>query len=116
MLFVRNAVLLCLLATLTGCSQSRETANAPTGATGVCFRRLQWWDAGKLQGRSEALVVRSSSDVAADMRRLAMMEFAVSKMPDLVTNTWLNGWLTDDESDLTRGPSCAGLPVPPKDR
>lgn len=54
--------------------------------------------------------------MATDMRRLQQMELAVSKMPDLVTNTWFSRWLGDAGADFADEQICAGLPGAPKAR
>ena len=112
----RATFLSCLLLTIAACSHPEVATTGPKETTGVCFRHLQWWDGDTIRGRSEAFVVKSSSNLAADMRRLEAMEAVSAKMPDLVPNVWHHGWLGDGEVDLTRGPSCAGLPAHPNGR
>lgn len=106
-------ILVCALAAMAGCSRPAPAPTGPAGATGVCLRRLQWWEGEVAHSRSDALVVRSSGDAAADMRRLQAAEAAAAGQPDLVANVWHAGWLTDRELNFVDGPSCEQLPASP---
>jgi hypothetical protein len=109
MLFVGFSVL-----TQSACSREAARSTAPENATGVCYRRLEWLDAGELHDRFETLVVVQSSKSATDMARVMDMEDARVGSPfahHLTPNRWHSGWLTDTAHDFTSGPSCAHLPA-----
>ena len=99
---------------LSACNREAFRSTAPENATGVCYRRLEWFDTGALHDRFETLVVVQSSKSAADMARVADMEEAGLRSPSrhhLVPNRWHSAWLTDNMHDFTHGPSCAHLPA-----
>ena len=104
----------CALLAQSACDRETVRSTAPENATGVCYRRLEWIDAGSLHDRFETLVVVQSSKSATDMARVADMEEARAGSPfahHLVPNRWHSAWLTDTAHDFTRGPSCAHLPA-----
>lgn len=102
------------LLALSACSREALQSTAPENATGVCYRRLEWFDAGALHDRFETLVVVQSSKSATDMARVTDMEEDGLGSPfrhHLVPNRWHSVWLTDTTHDFTHGPSCAHLPA-----
>ena len=102
----RAATLLIGLAALAlpACRGEAFRSTAPENATGVCYRRLEWFDAGALHDRFETLVVVQSSKSATDIARVADMEEAGLGSPSrhhLVPNRWHSAWLTDTMHDFT---------------
>lgn len=98
---------------LAGCSQSSKFSQ-PASATGVCYSNISVVGPDNaIVSFHQLLLVKSSGDPAADIRRIRTYseDRYLSRNPDTVPNKWWSAWLTDDRFDATRGPDCSGLPM-----
>jgi hypothetical protein len=110
-----SAASLILLTLMSGCERKTTTQAPPASLkdpTGICYRRIAWFQEGAVHGRFEVILMRQSSSLAQDMARIEEVEHGQSgaRSPDLTPNAWHSGWLADDHYDFTQGPDCSPLP------
>ena len=83
------------------------------GSTGVCYRRISALDSrGIVVNRYETVIVRQSSSVADDIKRVEQFLGRRSPIlvPDLTANKWLGVAISDTKFDGTANEDCSRLP------
>lgn len=83
------------------------------GATGVCFSHLSAVNEGMIDSFHQVILVRSSGDLAKDIRRIKAFsaDRYLSRNPHTIPTVWHSAWLEDQRFDGTAGPNCASLPM-----